>query len=333
MNNTWHLLKILLAVGLWLFALGVNGNLVFRWWPGDRLMSVRLLNYLMPWMLAALVPGFIFAVLTYRKWLAVGLAVPAVIICFHYAPLFITRDEAVVPANGSLKVMSYNIWSENSNMARAAALILREKPDILLLQEVKPRQYHKLKLEIRKLYAELEIEPNFSYSPDLLQAVMSPYPLVFLDKFKRKAQVQIVRVDMPHGPITIFNVHPLRGNWLRRHNELAALLKENILTVDGPVILGGDFNTTDQTGTYRLLSRHLRNAHWETGRGFGFTFPAPGSLGIGVISIPPLVRIDHLFFNQYFSITSAYTLRESGGSDHLPIVAEFVFVSPEAPEE
>ncbi len=34
-------------------------------------------------------------------------------------------------------------------------------------------------------------------------------------------------------------------------------------------------------------------------------------------------KVDHLFYNDYFFAHRAYTLNDSAGSDHFPIVAEF----------
>lgn len=132
-------------------------------------------------------------------------------------------------------------------------------------------------------------------------------------------------IETPDGPITVFNIHPIKqSGWLRRYRQISALLAEDITTTDGPLILGGDFNTTDQTQTYRMVNKHLRNAHREAGCGFGFTYPASKFIFKGKALIPPLVRIDHLFYNDRLVPQKARTLKESGGSDHFPVVAEFL---------
>ena len=133
-----------------------------------------------------------------------------------------------------------------------------------------------------------------------------------------------MRLESPCGPITLINIHAYKYKWLRRHKQMTALLKEDIATEKDPVILGGDFNTSDQSQTYRLVNKYLNNAHWEAGCGFGFTFPSSSSRLKRKYSVPPLIRIDHIFYSSHFIPRSARTLRESGGSDHLPVVAEFV---------
>ncbi len=311
----------------WLLALGASAGLLLRWWPGERLTLVRLTIYLLPWLLVLLLPALLGVVLAQRRWLALLLALNVGMICFAYAPLFLPRVAPVLAGGDRLTVMSYNVWSENPAMSRAAALIRREAPEVLLLQEIKPHQLEDLLAEIDQ-QAQDGVKLNVVYEPELLQAVLSPHPLHPLGAFARKGQAQSVRVETPRGPVTVFNIHPLRGNWLRRHDKIADLLREDVLTTEGPVILGGDFNTTDQIRTYRMVARHLRNSHWEAGRGFGFTFPADGYRLRGRWPVPPLVRIDHIFYSGHWAAVGSRTLTDGGGSDHRPVVAELAWKEP-----
>jgi endonuclease/exonuclease/phosphatase (EEP) superfamily protein YafD len=128
----------------------------------------------------------------------------------------------------------------------------------------------------------------------------------------------------PEGAITVLNVHPARGNWQRRHKQMITLIADDIAGDSNPLILGGDFNTTDQSQTYRLFGPILKNAHWQAGWGFGFTYPTSKIKFLGIFSLPPLVRIDHIFHSKHFISQKAYRLPDSGGSDHFPIVAELV---------
>jgi endonuclease/exonuclease/phosphatase family metal-dependent hydrolase len=38
--------------------------------------------------------------------------------------------------------------------------------------------------------------------------------------------------------------------------------------------------------------------------------------------VPALIRIDHIFHSSHFTALNAHMLNDSGGSDHLPVVAE-----------
>jgi vancomycin resistance protein VanJ len=307
---------------LWLFALFVAGNLLIGWTKGDRLLTVRMTHYLLPWFLLCLLAAMIPAALSRRVWLMSALALPALVIAFQYLPLFLPGAGRPPGNYFPLKVMSFNVWSENRSLAPVAKLIQEENPDILLLQEINPEQM----LELRRFLAGPsgagEPKLNFVYAPHLLQAVASPYPVTQLMANRKKGKMQEVRVMTPAGEIEVFNVHPLRGNWKRRHRQMATLLHEDILSAGKPVILAGDFNTTDKSETYQLLSRYLRNAHWEAGWGFGFSYPADLHAWQKYLPAWPLVRIDHIFYSPQFSAISAKTLSTSAGSDHFPVIAD-----------
>lgn len=306
----------------WFFGCFVLAGLVLRWWIGDYFFLSRYAGYLMPWLLLGLVPGVFWAGLMYHWRLAVLLGVSVAIIFATYAPLFLPRQAASIPTDKEIKVISFNTWSKNSHVGRIAEVVLGHCPDILLLQETEPEVFERLMKRLRDLYSGREV--YFSYDPQLLQAVVSRYPVESSVSMKKKGQAQKVVLRSPVGRITVINVHPLRrGGWLRRYRKMASLLAEDIVHEAGPVILGGDFNITDQSYTYKLITKYLRNAHWEAGFGFGFTFPSSSIRLFGFVPAPPLARIDHIFFNDHFIALQAGTAKDSGGSDHFPVLAVF----------
>jgi vancomycin resistance protein VanJ len=323
-----QILKLWFWTTLWLFALSASVCLILGWITGDRLLLVRVSRYLLPWVLFSLLASLIPALLFRRLWLAAALAGPALLIGFGYLPLFFSRQAPLASHGVPLKVMSYNVWSENPSLLPAAKLIREQDPDILLVQEISREQLRELTLSLEKPAGAASQEWNVAYAPRAMQAVVSRYPLTPLMSDRKLAKVQAVRVDTAAGAVTVFNVHPRRGNWQGRHRQLKTLLQEHILTAAGPVLLGGDFNTTDQSQTYKMLSRHLRNAHWQAGRGFGFSYPANLQAWNEFLPTWPLVRIDHIFYNRDFYAINAETLRESCGSDHLPVTASLLLVNP-----
>jgi vancomycin resistance protein VanJ len=320
-----QLLSLCFWAALWLFALVMSGNLVLGWLTGDRLLSVRLTHYLLPWLFLLLLVALVPALLSRRGWLALAVAGPALAIGLGYLPVFLPRSQ-VQPAESlvRLKVMSYNVWSANPSMEPAAAMIREEDPDILLLQEISPRSLRELTQALGEPTSGEGRVWHVSLAPNLMQAVVSRYPVTEQMADRRKAKVQAVRVATPAGEVTVFNVHPLRGDWVRRHRQLQNLLREDVLNAPGPVILGGDFNTTDKSETYRMLSLHLQNAHWDAGWGFGFTYPAYRHAWHEFLPAWPLVRIDHIFHSRDFLAVNARTLKESYGSDHFPVMAALV---------
>lgn len=318
--------RVLFWTALWLFGLSLWIWYPLRWWPGDDLRLVQFLNYFMPWLLVGLVPSVGIAALARRTRLLLALAVPTLVIMLSYAPLFLPRPRIASAGNTPLKVMSYNVLVINRNVPAMADVIRQQQPDILLLQELTPRVARELQPYLAALYPDQNF--YFAHDFDTYQAILSRYPLSPVENPIQEGRAQQVRVQTPGGPVQVWNVHltqPIR--WQRHTRQVEALVQAASNVVE-PLILGGDFNTTEQSEMYYYLNEHLRNAHWEAGWGFGFTFPAT-DLRIRRRTIPvpaPLIRIDHLFHNDGFYVKKAGTLPVSGGSDHLPIVAEFLQV-------
>lgn len=307
----------------WLVGLGLLAWLVLRWRPGDSFWPVRLVNYATPWLLLGLGPGLAFAGLTRRRRLAVVLLVPTLFIVTTYAPLFLPRTSPVQAGQQPpLRVMSYNIWGGNENIAAAHQLIVAQQPDLLFLQEVSLGISRELFPRLSTLYGTQA--PFILYDRQSEQAIVSRYPLHLTETSYRKGRVLKAIVDLPSGPTAVWNVHPFQPFPWELHFRQIQTLAEEITAVEGPLIVAGDFNTTEQAEPYRLISRSLHNAHWEAGWGFGFSFPSADRQFKDHTPIPSLVRIDHIFFNDRFYALRAGTLNRSGGSDHYPIVAELV---------
>lgn len=307
----------------WLFGSAVLAGVALRPWAGDQLHVTRYTGYVMPWLLLGLVPGAAWGWGTRRWGLAVLLSASAVTIVIVHAPLFRPRPPLATPGAPVLKVMSYNTWGSNTDASRVAAVVVRHRPDVLLLQEIRPEVFTRFAEAVTGIYA--GSPAHLVYDRELHQAIVSRYPLEPSASLAHKGNAQKATLRAPGGPITILNVHPLRsGGWRRRYTQIAALLEEDVLPESGPVILGGDFNAPDRSQLYDMVSSVLANAHDERGFGFGFTYPALVRSPLGPVPAVPLMRIDHLFFTDHFLAARAGTLEDSGGSDHRPVFADLV---------
>lgn len=342
-----------LPAASWLLGVTVLAALLLRGRLGDELFLTRYTGYVMPWLLVPLVPGAALAWLSHRALLGVVLSAAAGIVVANEAPLF--RARAVLPPpdaaagaplpavrgegwgrgaqRGSLvaptlRVMSFNTWSRNADAPRIARVVLRHRPDVLLLQEIRPEVVAAVAGELRRhgLYDGAPV--HVACEPALLQAVLSRHPVVASAGLEAKGNAQRVVLRTPEGPLTVYNVHPVRtGGWRLRYSQIASLLEDEVLREAGPVILGGDFNAPDHSQLYRLVSGELQNAHAAVGAGLGFTYPAALGWRRGVLPAMPLVRIDHLFVSRHFATLRAGTLADSGGSDHRPVLAELALTA------
>ena len=177
---------------------------VLRWWPGDRLIIVRMFNYAMPWFLLVLVPLLCLAGGTGRKWLLLTILVPTLYIIFSNLPLFLPKNLPQSPTGFKLKVMSYNVWSRNLDIEEATRVIKEENPDVLLLQELPKGKINQFSTLLAEVFP--ATEESYVYSPKAMLATFSRYPLS-PEPFTAKKSVQRLLVQTPAGPLTIFNIH------------------------------------------------------------------------------------------------------------------------------
>jgi len=313
--------RVLISSAAWFVGSAVLAGLTLRHWFGDQLFLARYTGYVMPWLLLALLPGAVCAWLMHDRALSAVLSASAAIIVVIHVPLFRPHPGNSSPLAVRLKVMSYNTWSRNGDDARIANVVLGNGPDILLLQEIRPEVLGRLMDRLRGLYDGRP--PYCAYEPAIQQAVVSRYRVESSASMEDKGQAQKVVLRLPSGPITVFNVHPLRtGGWRYRYRQIASLLEEEVLRANAPVILGGDLNAPDHSELYRLVAGHLENAHREAGFGFGFTYPSSELRVLNLLPALSVVRIDHIFFSEHFVALQAGVLADSGGSDHHPLFAE-----------
>jgi endonuclease/exonuclease/phosphatase (EEP) superfamily protein YafD len=304
----------------WVFGSTVLAGLALHPWVGDELFVARYVGYVMPWLLVGLVPGAVWAWRVGLRGLPAVLAVSAaIIVVLEVRP---SRRPPAIPSPAvRLTVVSYNTWSSNHDEGRIARVVLDHAPDILLLQEIRADVFARLIERLGDLYGGRTV--SWAYEPTLMQGIVSRYPVESRASMKEKGQAQKVVLRSPAGPVTVFNLHPLRhGGWRKRYDEVASLLEEDVRREKGPVILGGDLNAPEHSQLYTLLAADLENAHRRAGSGFGFTYPSPAVRLLGLVPAPSVVRIDHIFFSDHFVALRAGTLDESGGSDHRPVFAE-----------
>ena len=320
---------------MWLTSLGLALLYPIRWLSGDSLEIVRAVSYVTPWLIVLVLLMAILASLARRKWLALALMIPAVAIGFNFVPLFLPNHQTAPPPNSlTLKVMSFNLHyiQETSGIVE---IIYQEAADILLLQEVHPVAAESLLDELQNLYPQQGVDvvdQVGAVNQDEIgfnQAIFSRFPVKHISAEFDKGRAQKVIIETPRVSIAVWNVHPLPPflfppEW---HDSQISSLAADIAATTGPLIVGGDFNATDQSATYQAISRHLQNAYQEAGQGLGFGYPAPPYTFMD-LPLPqgPLWRIDHIFYSHDFTAHSAHTVTNGGGSDHYPLVAELFLV-------
>lgn len=257
-----------------------------------------------------------------------------------------------LPSNRpSLTLMSFNMNTHvfAYNDERTMRLIREQLPDIVFLQEC-----HRLK--IRALVTRLVDLYPYQCGPGLFQGqgdvlILSRFPLTALDPIVLRSKsatygrlVNHAVVDIKGRKVHLINCHLTHAGkelkeWVfggfrkadwenlltaeRGRQEEFNQLIQAVKSVEGPLILAGDFNEPTNGKNITWLSRHLVNAFSRAGWGVGATYGGyplqkklPKLLASAAVDY---LRIDHLFCSSHFCVETA-KVYSVGAFDHRPLI-------------
>ncbi len=305
-----------------------------RWLGGGHLWFVDGLGYVLPWLfspLLVLLPG---AMLRRSRLLVTLAAAPTALFLITYGQLYMPRLPVRV-VGPTFTAMTYNVLYRNEDADQVATAIEAHAPDFFGLRELEPPMAQALERRFGDRYPDHRIEPSCGF--------WSRYPILQYEAFRlgggEGGWAQHVVLDIDGTPVTVLSVHP-RSPPLQgfhplglplgvptgfanegRDADVRGLLAR-LEQIDGPLVVIGDFNLSDQHALYAELTRHLRDAHRESGWGMGFTFTRFPRLGL------PTWRIDYVFHSPDLVALST-AVGNYGGSDHRPVIARLGFRATE----
>jgi endonuclease/exonuclease/phosphatase (EEP) superfamily protein YafD len=332
-----------ICLGLaWLYTSLMAAWFWLRLWFGDQLWWLALISAFAPFLFVPM-PGFVALAYAWRRrmlWLATLL--PLVLFLWLYGSYFLPALP-LSPATPTFTVMSFNIWG-GSRLPETARIILENgSPDVVALQELRPRMAELLLQEVGHLYPYQLISTSGRGNGN---GILSRYPLKEIplpaDLLGFHGEIRLVEIEVDEQTITLYNVHPRSTNVLALLRQRRILSSFVNLTFDlrtqqfkkvmthvrnhsGPVLVVGDFNSTEQSDVYALLSQHLTDAHQAVGWGFGHTFPAYQGRFRNIPIYPRLVRLDMIFYSEHFWAVRSWVGKTGGESDHLPIFAQLTW--------
>jgi vancomycin resistance protein VanJ len=301
-----------------------------RWLSGNSLWLVDVVAYLLPWLF---VPSLLLlpATLICRSRFLISVAVvPLVIFSAIYGHLYLPRWP-VRTADPAFTVLTYNVLYTNEDVDAVADEIERHNPDFFGLRELEPSMAQVLNSRFVERYPYHRVEPGCGF--------WSRYPILSYEAFRlvegQGACAQQLVLDLDGREVNVLSVHPrsppvygipfskvlavLPTEFPNqdRDADLRGLLLR-LEEIEGPLVVIGDFNATDQQGFYSPLTRRLHDAHRESGWGMGFTFSDWPDVGLA------LWRIDYVFYKSDLVALSA-GVGDYGGSDHRPVIARLAF--------
>lgn len=207
-------------------------DLVAFFWPVVVLLAVVLLGS------TFLVPGKAVRLL----------AVVAVLASLY--PIFALPPAPEATAGNRLRLLTANLLFENRDTASLVALLTREQPDIVVMQETRNRFVEAVRgsglypFESTGTLGENDDKKVFSRYPIREQVQINEAPgTLRLDRHPMR-----LVIDGPDGPIVLYAVHPDSPRSLRQwHNRnayldlLAASVRRE--AENAAVIVAGDWNT------------------------------------------------------------------------------------------
>ncbi|MEO6122092.1 MAG: endonuclease/exonuclease/phosphatase family protein [Ilumatobacteraceae bacterium] len=229
-----------------------------------------------------------------------------------------------------LRLVVSNVFTENKTPDVLAALLIAADGDVMVITEWNPQ-----------FAAAFERAGGGDSHPHRLvdDNDHSEYNVCIASKTplsEKSAIVEVGQLKLTHAvllcgsrEVQIIGIIPNAvvdpGGFDIWKSQIGSLI-EHIPSLEKPVVIAGDFNTTRFRPEFRaLLKAGLTDAHDALGRSLKPSFRLSTD---GVLSKPGVViRLDHALLSKSIVALDADDL-ESGGSDHLPFVMTLA-VQPE----
>jgi endonuclease/exonuclease/phosphatase (EEP) superfamily protein YafD len=219
----------------------------------------------------------------------------------------------------TFRLLSFNVWFRNPDMARVAEYIEKSQADAVVLLELTPPQ-------AEMLVPLLPTYPHYHIDPSRMGAsVFTKWPVLSAESVplaRGGAVAAQLMLDWRGTTVSVLGVHlnwPLgpRNSAYRNQelNSLVAISKQQ----RGPLLVAGDFNLTPWS-EYFDDALEQSGLH-DSALGFGLSRSWPSQFA------PVGIRIDHCLLSRHWQ-TMTTAIGPSLGSDHLPLVTDVALRRP-----
>jgi endonuclease/exonuclease/phosphatase (EEP) superfamily protein YafD len=232
---------------------------------------------------------------------AAAVALAAAPAALSYLPPPALAAGQVVPVAIYQKNLRYRLV----NPAPVAADILASGAEVVTLQEVHPNTQPVLEL-LREAYPTQALCP---YGPVGGTAVLSRWEALGAPVCPRGGGLTALPLEAPFGRFWAVSVH-LYWPWPHGQAPQAVRLAPLLADLDGPVVMGGDFNMVPWASSVRRLAQAAGVRH---------AGPTASTFGLAGGLLP--LAIDHVFLPDGW--LASQDLRPRFGSDHRGLLVRF----------
>lgn len=208
-----------------------------------------------------------------------------------------------------IKIGLFNVFTSNNKYSKLKTQIEREKPDIVILQEVNSEWINNIS-DLKNDYPyfiEFPQKDNFGI------ALYSKIKPINTDiEFWSEYYLPVIKTEilLNGQKTTIYGIHtlpPTGKEYFKTRNEM--LSKMETLT-DNNTIFAGDFNTTIYSKTFKNNFKNLYDAQK--------TAKNPNGTWNAFWFKPFRIILEHILYTKNLKV-SDFKTGESFGSDHLPV--------------
>ena len=303
----------------WPLIFGSAALLYLRWNEVDEVYLIAAVA-LTPFLAIPLLPASIIAWFSRSKLLRVATAIVVGVYLFTVAPFDAAVGCRPDRAHQAITIMTANVFIEGGDPVAIADQVRTVNPDILIMQESNSGF-----LQIFDEQPELDAWVYRSHSePNARRGVVvwSKWPMIDVE-FGTLSLYQSLTttVVLPEVDVVVAAVHTTSPTdrdgidaWNREFDTLSDY------RADGPTIMAGDFNATEDHAPFRhLLDQGWTDVHDNKGCGLDQTWPTD--------TLPfPVMRLDHVLVSDDFDVLSTDVTKITG-SDHLSVVSKIKPVS------
>lgn len=293
-------------------------------WLGWNLYLEILSHFQIQYFIVSLLILFCLVLTHHRKLIIISLFLLALnlpkILPWYWPPSAFFNHK-----NADLKVLVANVHNKNNNYDQVLSLVQKEDPDLAIFIEVREEWIKQLdSLKNILPYSFAQANP---YDSGLV--VYSNQPLInpqvnFLGTENRASIISTLIVNKQL--ISLIAIHPpppVKLVWFHLRNLQLDKISQYIQTLENPVLLVGDLNTTMWSPYYQQLIKKTSLKNTRQGWGILPSWPTQSNLSpfpswaSRLLSIP----IDHCLISREFQVIDTYT-GSYIGSDHLPLITK-----------